>query len=84
MACPSGCLNGGGQIKAINTDAAAHLEAVSAHNNQMSERCLISSSTEIDQLLDQISSRYPDWEICAFHPIDQNDPMVLAAQSIKW
>jgi iron only hydrogenase large subunit-like protein len=76
MACPSGCLNGGGQIKAVSTDAAAHLEAVTAHNNRMSERFLITSSKDIDELLDQISSRYPNWENCDFHPIDQNDPMV--------
>jgi iron only hydrogenase large subunit-like protein len=52
MACPSGCLNGGGQIKALNTDAASHLEAVTTHNNLMSERYLISSSSDIDDLLD--------------------------------
>jgi len=39
MACPSGCLNGGGQIKA-DGDAALHLEKVTSHNTDLQVRNL--------------------------------------------
>lgn len=75
MACPSGCLNGGGQIKAPDKDMAAHLEAVSAHNSDISVRQLKVETAQIDNLLQNITKQYSGWDACEFHPIDESDPM---------
>jgi iron only hydrogenase large subunit-like protein len=72
MACPSGCLNGGGQIKSTK-DAAEHLQNVSRHNDDLSVRHL--HQTSFTALIDQVSALYAGWEVCSFHPIDASDPM---------
>lgn len=76
MACPSGCLNGGGQIKAIG-DMAQHLDNISALNNDKSIRKV--GVTRIETLIQTICDLHPDWMTCTFHQIDQNDPMLQAA-----
>ena len=80
MACPSGCLNGGGQIK-FEVDV---LEQLRVNCDDMKVREL--HFDELDSLIEDISKRIQSekWFECDFHPIDQNDPMVQAAQSIKW
>lgn len=60
MACPSGCLNGGGQIKA-DGDAALHLEKVASHNTDLQVRHL-GEPLNIQALMEQICLDFPHWE----------------------
>ena len=73
MACPSGCLNGGGQVPAQG-DKAEHLAKVSAHSDRLDIRS--PPSFEVDAFLAKVGQEFPGWSTTTFHPIDDSDPMV--------
>ena len=79
MACPSGCLNGGGQIKPEMMATETKLEPIevlaSVESNQMEmngKRQLFDQGwySNFDNLINQVCEAYKnDWFKCTFHPI---------------
>ena len=79
MACPSGCLNGGGQIKPEQMqttekklDAAKVLEGVESNFDLKDNRYL--AQENYDKLLEQMAEEYrAGWFNCKFYPIPPDD-----------
>jgi len=99
MACPSGCLNGGGQIKLsqLNADEGINeseikdsmdlLASVEKHHFELAkgtrELYHYQNGEHLVELLAKDLQKQ-DWFQCDFHPIDESDPMVQAQASLKW
>ena len=85
MACPSGCVNGGGQIKPAQMqggmEARQLLDALELRLGAMDQRRTLSHPEEDQEITDIVQSVCAEladnqWYQTTFHPIDENDPML--------
>lgn len=79
MACPSGCANGGGQIKreqyTEKLEASDILEAVESSLHQTKDRQL-AGPDDVKEVAEMLMERYgSEWFKATFHPVDESDPM---------
>ena len=84
MACPRGCLNGGGQIKPkeMNASPKEVIEALEAQSLRMEQRELISRPEEqhtITQLIQMMAITYSGWHETEFKAVQKE-----FVPSIKW
>ena len=93
MACPSGCINGGGQIKPAQmgegVDARQLLDSLELRLGSMDQKRVLSEKSddaEVSNMIQSICQDYLEhkWYETTFHPIDENDPMLQATKSLKW
>lgn len=95
MACPSGCINGGGQIKPAQMqggmDARALLDALEQRLGAMDQRRVVSQVEQdqettaiIQAVCAEFNQTEKKWFETTFHPIDENDPMLQVTKSLKW
>jgi iron only hydrogenase large subunit-like protein len=79
MACPSGCANGGGQIKreqyTDKVEASDVLEAVEIALHQTKDRVL-AGPKDVQEVADMLLEKHgSQWCKATFHPVDESDPM---------
>ena len=93
MACPSGCINGGGQIKpqqmGEGVDARQLLDSLELRLGSMDQKRVLAHEAddrEIQSIIETICQDYQEqkWFETTFHPIDESDPMLQATKSLKW
>lgn len=82
MACPSGCVNGGGQIRAQTVEARSSvLEAV------IKEYDSLQNIPELENAIEKLTSEWmelnvhwKDWLFTEFHAVDKD----VSLQTMKW
>lgn len=87
MACPSGCTNGGGQIKKEQyenpPEASLILERVEGSLHDMKDREL-KTPIDMQALIAELDTYGPEWRTAEFHPVDESDPMRQATAKLQW
>ena len=84
MACPGGCLNGGGQIKPkdMNLNPKETLEALEISFQSMDEKLLLPNPEDnksIVQLMKLMTMAYNDWSDTSFKAIQKEQ-----THNLKW
>jgi iron only hydrogenase large subunit-like protein len=79
MACPSGCTNGGGQIKreqySEKIEASDILKKVEGSLHEPKDRVL-GGIGDVQGVVTMLSDKYgAEWFKATFHPVDESDPM---------
>jgi iron only hydrogenase large subunit-like protein len=79
MACPSGCTNGGGQIKreqySEQIEASDILKKVEGSLHEPKDRVL-GGIGDVQGVVTMLSDKYgAEWFKATFHPVDESDPM---------
>ena len=86
MACPGGCLNGGGQIKPVDfkMEPKELLEVLEKQLMNMEGRDLQpqpEKNQNMDKLLQLMSANYEGWEQTEFHAIKKE---TITAATLNW
>ena len=86
MACPGGCLNGGGQIKPkeMGMDPKALLEMLETQMRSMDYKELVPNPEDnrsIKQLLQMMAMTYDKWEETKFKAVPKD---IVSTHNIKW
>lgn len=88
MACPSGCTNGGGQIKreqyTEKIEAIDILEKVEGILHEPKNR-ILGDNKEVQDVVIMLTEKYgAEWFKATFHPVDESDPMRQATAKLQW
>ncbi len=88
MACPSGCTNGGGQIKreqySEKIEAIDILMKVESSLHETKNRVL-GGEGDVQEVVKMLSDKYGvEWFKATFHPVDESDPMRQATAKLQW
>ncbi len=84
MACPSGCLNGGGQVKPkdLNMNPKEVIETLEHQIENMEYRELLPNPQEnksIAQLLQMMAVTYQNWQATSFKAVEKELTL-----NVKW